>query len=156
MPAKDGREYIRHPSDIPITIEEESLPSPLSLALNNVSQGGLAFDSPKFIEVGTLVNVQIHIVKSDFKVSGVVQWCQRQSPSENHFEVGIEYVDRKDAFRVRMVEQICHIEQYRREIEQKEGRPLSGEAAAIEWITKHAAEFPNPDAGNNSEKGGAN
>lgn len=154
MTAKEDREYIRHPSDIPITIEEAHLPGPLTLELNNVSQGGLAFDSPTYIAVGTLVNVQIHIVKSDFTISGVVQWCQKQSSIENHFEVGIEYVDCEDAFRVRMVEQICHIEQYRREIEQKEGRPLSGEAAALEWITKHAAEFPNPDTENNSDIGG--
>lgn len=147
MQTQDGREYIRHPSDIPITIEQASLQGPINLALNNVSQGGLAFDSPSFIPIGTLVNIQIPIVKSNFQVTGVVQWCQQQAPDKDNYEVGIEYIDHEDAFRVRMVEQICHIEQYRREIEQKEGRPLTGEAAALEWITKHAAEFPNPESG---------
>ncbi len=143
MRTYQGREYIRHPSDIPIVIQPESNPNQLNLALNNVSRGGLAFDSPTSLESGSVVNINIHIVKPTFKVKGIVQWCKSK---EDHFEVGIQFVDTKDAFRVRMVEQICHIEQYRRQIKQEEGRSLSGEAAALEWITKHAAEFPNPDS----------
>ena len=48
-----------------------------------------------------------------------------------------------------MVEQICHIEQYRREVLKKEGRRLSSEEAASEWIVKYASDFPDtgPDDG---------
>jgi hypothetical protein len=41
-----------------------------------------------------------------------------------------------------MVEQICHIEAYRRNILQTEGRVLDGRSAALEWIDKYAADFP--------------
>ena len=48
-------------------------------------------------------------------------------------------------FRARMVEQVCHIEQYRHEILKNEGRKLSSEAAALEWIQKYAPLFPGSD-----------
>jgi hypothetical protein len=41
-----------------------------------------------------------------------------------------------------MVEQICHIEHYKREVAEREGRELSGQQAAKEWIAKYAASFP--------------
>ena len=46
------------------------------------------------------------------------------------------------AFAVRMIEQVCHIEQYRQQVSKKEGRELSRDGAALEWITQHAALFP--------------
>ena len=50
-------------------------------------------------------------------------------------------------FRARMVEQVCHIEQYKHQVLKKEGRKLSGEEAALEWIQKYAPQFPGSDGG---------
>jgi len=61
---------------------------------------------------------------------------------QNTFEIGIQFLDENDSFRVRMVEQICHIEQYKQEVFDKDGRQLSGEQAAVEWIQKYATDFP--------------
>ena len=44
----------------------------------------------------------------------------------------------------RAIKQVCHIEQYKKDIKEKEGRRLTSQKAAIEWIAKHGAEFPNP------------
>jgi hypothetical protein len=41
-----------------------------------------------------------------------------------------------------MVEQVCHIEDYRRSVLRTERRELSLDEAAAEWIAKHAADFP--------------
>jgi hypothetical protein len=41
-----------------------------------------------------------------------------------------------------MVEQVCHIEQYKADVLKKEGRELTGEEAAKEWILKYAKDFP--------------
>ncbi|MDY6992513.1 MAG: hypothetical protein SVR94_07890 [Pseudomonadota bacterium] len=46
-----------------------------------------------------------------------------------------------DAFRSRMLEQVCQIEKYRQSLEQQ-GRTISIEEAAMEWISRYAAEFP--------------
>jgi hypothetical protein len=53
----------------------------------------------------------------------------------------VEFIESKDAFRIRMVEQICHIEHYKNEIREKEGRLLNGREAALEWINKYAGSF---------------
>jgi hypothetical protein len=37
-----------------------------------------------------------------------------------------------------MVEQICHIEHYRRAVHESQGRTLSSREAAIEWIEGYA------------------
>lgn len=41
-----------------------------------------------------------------------------------------------------MVEQIYQIEEYKKHVMAREGRQLSIEAAAQEWIEKYAAQFP--------------
>jgi len=46
------------------------------------------------------------------------------------------------AFRMRMMEQLCHIENYRQQVLDTEGRALNPEQAASEWIDHHAAAFP--------------
>jgi len=45
-------------------------------------------------------------------------------------------------FRLRMIEQICQIEHYRKEVKLVEGRDLSAEEAASEWISRYASDFP--------------
>jgi hypothetical protein len=42
-----------------------------------------------------------------------------------------------------MAEQICRIEEYKKEIREKEGRLLDGTDAALEWIRKYAKDFPS-------------
>ena len=41
-----------------------------------------------------------------------------------------------------MIEQICHIEHYRKEVARVEGRELSTQEAASEWISRYASDFP--------------
>jgi len=60
----------------------------------------------------------------------------------NGFEVGLKFDDPDEIFRLRMIEQICHIEHYRTEVERQDGRYLTSEEAAREWISLYAAEFP--------------
>ena len=46
-----------------------------------------------------------------------------------------------------MIEQICHIEQYKADVLAKEGRQLDVEQAAREWIYKFADDFPDLEEG---------
>jgi len=64
-----------------------------------------------------------------------VAWCQNEG---GQYTVGVQFLESEEAFRVRLVEQICHIENYRREVAQGEGRELTSEEAALEWISRFA------------------
>ena len=134
------RSYIRHPSDIPISIDSiDSQARQLRQQLSNVSQGGLAFESTNSMEAGSIIRLRISLVQPEFIMEGVVTHCDKE---EDHYIIGVKFVRPDDQYVARMVEQICHIEHYRKEVALREGRKLSAEQAANEWIEKFAASFP--------------
>ena len=133
------RSYIRHPSDIPIEFRPEPVAASETHRLCDVSCGGLSFTSETPIEPESLVTVRIACVEPAFEVRCRVGWCRRQ---QGQYLIGVEFLHRQDEFRARMVEQICHIEHYKREVLEREGRVLTGEQAAREWIRKYAKDFP--------------
>ena len=134
------RNFIRHPSNIPIDFQLEEIATEGSENLKNFSFGGLSFSSKSMLSVGTIISIKIPLVQPVFQAVGRVSWVR---PENNHFEVGIEFLDKDDMFRTRMVEQICHIEEYRQEVQKKEGRQMSSKDAAQEWIQKFAPQFPS-------------
>lgn len=136
------RSFIRHPSNIPIDFQLEELVTEGSDYLKNVSEGGLAFRSTVTLEPGTTIRIKIPLVSPVFQAIGKVTWCH---PQGDIFEIGIQFLDEDDSYRARMIEQICHIEQYKQEALNKDGRKLSGEQAAVEWIQKYAKSFPGFD-----------
>ena len=136
------RKYIRHPSDVPIKVMldlVEDADDDSDDTLTNVSIGGLSFVSSQAIEAGQKVSVCIPILQQDNYLAGTVVWCEK---SKNGYEIGLEFEGKKDVFRLRMIEQICHIEHYRKEIKIVEGRELNSEEAANEWISRYAGDFP--------------
>ncbi|MCF6336966.1 MAG: PilZ domain-containing protein [Gammaproteobacteria bacterium] len=143
------RSFTRHPSNVPVDFQLEELVTDGGDYLKNVSQGGLAFHSTVTLKPGTTIRIKIPLVSPVFQAIGKVTWCH---PLQNTFEIGIQFLDENDTFRARMVEQICHIEQYKQEVFDKDGRQLSGEQAAVEWIQKYATDFSNAaDTENNSD-----
>ena len=108
--------------------------------LNNVGLGGLAFSSPKPLPVGHLVSVRFPLLGDDHDLSGRVVWIRQQ---QTGFVIGLQFDDPNQLYCLRMIEQVCHIEHYRQEIQQHEGRLLSSEEAASEWIQQFADAFPS-------------
>jgi len=135
------RKYIRHPSDIPIEVEIDEQHEEQDM-LNNISSGGLSFHSQVELETGKIISLRIPAVQPPFETKARVMWCQVNGDA---FDIGVELLDKEQAYRARMVEQVCHIEHYKREILQREGRALSGEEAAREWIDLYADNFPNAE-----------
>ena len=134
------RKFIRHPSDVPIRISLDRVVDEASEdTLTNISLGGLSFVSPRELAVHQKVRVCIPVIEQDHILEGRVVWCER---GRNGYEIGLEFESSSELFRLRMIEQICHIEHYRKEIERHQGRKLSTEEAAKEWISQYAGDFP--------------
>ena len=137
------RKYIRHPSDVPIQVTldlvEDDSDESADETLTNVSLGGLSFISQQPFEIEQKVRVSIPLLKQETNLLGTVVWCEESTES---YEIGIKFDSSEDLFRLRMVEQICHIEHYRKEIKLVEGRELSTAQAATEWISRYASDFP--------------
>ena len=134
------RSFIRHDTDLPIEVKVEA-GSPSNHPMRNVSHGGLSFRHHASLPVGAQVRVAIAVTGPGFEAACQVVWCQ---PEGETWEVGVIFLDQADLFRARMVEQVCQIEQYRQDEHRKNGRQLSGQEAALEWIGKFAGSFPRP------------
>lgn len=136
----EKRRYFRHASQIGIEVW------PLDgcelqkqrQQLYNVSLGGLAFHSSTSYPVGYFVGLRILLIESPFEIQAQVTWCR---PRSSGFEMGVVFIDQDDVFRIRMVEQICRIEAYRTK-QREQGRELTTDEAAQEWIRLYAAGFP--------------
>ncbi len=129
--------YIRHPDDIPIELQQLSHPLPLT----NFSQRlGLICHSQTMLNEGTDVALCVPFVAPSISVSGRINWCRKL---DSGFEVGINFESVDASMRVRMLEQLCRIHQYRLHVCQEQGRSLSEEDAALEWIERYAALFPS-------------
>ncbi|MBV1789045.1 PilZ domain-containing protein [Marinobacterium sp. D7] len=134
-----GRNYIRHPMGIPIELDYPDFAEHETGTTQDVSASGLCCLTHHYVEPGTHVDLSISVIDPTFQARGRVVWCRRK---QGQFLIGISFNDADTAYSVRMVEQICHIEDYRRRVEHKQRRRLSTEQAAMEWITRHAASFP--------------
>ena len=145
MPDKTTiRKFIRHPADVPIQVtldwagdEDED---DADQTITNVSLGGLAFTSQQPLELLQRVRISIPVLDQDNFLVGNVVWCDK---TDGAYEIGVEFEHSRDAFRLRMIEQICHIEHYRSEVARNEGRELSSQDAAREWIARFAGDFPS-------------
>ena len=144
MPDKTTiRKFIRHPANVPIQVtldwagDDDDYDA--DQTITNVSLGGLAFISQRPLELLQRVRVCIPVLDQDNFLIGNVVWCEKKG---GDYEVGIEFEHSRDTYRMRMIEQICHIEHYREEIARVEGRELTSQEAAREWIARHARDFP--------------
>jgi predicted ATPase len=131
------RQFIRHPADIPIEIH--STEGNQARDVTDIGYGGLCFSSRQALHTGEVIRIRIDIIQPALELPARVVWSRKRNDG---YEIGVEFTGEQDAYRARMVEQICHIEHFRQEVAQLEGRALSSREAALEWIERYAAGFP--------------
>jgi hypothetical protein len=140
------RRYLRHQTDVPLEVRVVAAPAPVRRGSrvthsHDVGEGGLSFVSDDDIPVGTGLVIRIPVVQPPFEARTRVAWTR---PAGARYLVGVEFLDAEDSFRARMVEQVCAIDAYRRRVEAEEGRVLTRDEAAAEWISRNADRFPPP------------
>lgn len=142
-PGESRRQYVRHTVGVPLEVARLGESAPLVEAGVNVSHDGLAFVSAWCPQVGEILRLCIPTVEPVFEARARVMWCR---PENGAFLVGAQFLDASDAFRSRMVQQVCAIEHYRQELREREGRELTTQEAAAEWIARFAERFPKAEA----------
>jgi len=136
------RLYLRHPTDVPISYRLSDLVADRTDYLRNIGRGGLCFNSRLPIAPGAGIHIQIPIAEPVFEADGLVVWCHATHSPPGTYEVGVRFQALEMDYSLRMVEQVCQIEHYRHQILRTEGRDLTSEQAAVEWIQKNAARYP--------------
>lgn len=132
------RRYLRHPIEMPVELVLRKQGFIPRQRLFNISLGGVACNSDRAFRRGTAIEMRVPVFGQGARCPGLVAWCKKH---EQHYLIGIAFVDHDTVFKVRMIEQVCLIEQYRRQLEQESGCPQDFEAAAQAWIKQYANGF---------------
>ncbi|MCP4401381.1 MAG: hypothetical protein GY801_29290 [bacterium] len=118
--------------DIPIEYSLAEVVAHQKEYLHNISIEGLCFRSHSCIEKGTTVYIAIPLLTPVFQEKATVAWCAKKNDS---YDIGVEFVGNDTKSHADIVQQMCDIEDYKHEILHKDGRKLSGEEAAVEWLS---------------------
>ena len=134
------RRHVRHVTGIPVEVKIEYRHSYRAAGdrIGNVSVGGLCFVANDRLDIHEAIEVRFPVLDESTRIEGKVVWCNK---TERGYEVGLEFNDPEEVERLKMIEQICQIEDFRRNVEQQDGRKLDSEQAAREWISKYAGDF---------------
>jgi hypothetical protein len=133
--------FIHHPSAFPLTWrrirwKRKNYNTPMEHQANI----GLCFECEKYIKPGTLLELEITLRGEIQKFSGRVILVKNKG---ENFEIGVWLTSKEDASRIRIVEQICHIEAYLKLKRHYEGPFVSPDRVAQEWISRFASSFPS-------------
>lgn len=135
--------FIHHPAAFPLTWRrirrltwKKNVP-PVNQQPANI---GLCFESGKYIKPGTELELEITLRGETQKFFGRVILVKSL---DEKFEIGVWLSTREAAGRIRIVEQICHIEAYLKHKRHYDGPFVSPERVAQEWISRFASSFPS-------------
>jgi len=130
--------FIRHPAGMPIRCRRQG-PGPSATENGSPPRAGIFIESDEWIVPGTLLEVEVPSLWCCWKYRAQVLAAES---CYGHCELLLGFLDEREAFHARMVEQLCHIEAYRLEVARSDHRTLDLDQAAREWIAIHADAFP--------------
>ncbi|MDX8403906.1 MAG: PilZ domain-containing protein [Mariprofundaceae bacterium] len=130
---------IHHPEQVPVEIQALDCSESYSEPVDGSCLGELAIHCLSSFRVGAVVELHVPMFDSGILLHGHVIWFHKAGGG---YLIGISFQSEDEAFRMRMVEQLCHIEAYRKDVAAKQGRILTREEAAAEWIARYSEDFP--------------
>lgn len=111
--------------------------------LNNISIDGLCFKSNIYLEKDKIITIQIPLMKPLFRAESKVVWCHQKGDS---YEVGVKFTNIEKGYRIKTVETLHYLDQYRQQVYFLEKRSIDGSQAHAELFGVLAKS--NPDQKN--------
>ncbi len=139
MPKKEKRKFIRHLLVSPLEYQLSGQETERSETIN-VSEGGLLFMAKQEVSVGTLIKIQIPLYEKIFRIKAKVAHVAKDAET-GLFRVGVFFSTYSDAFKVKLIEQIYLIEEYRVLRSLQMGKEIPLPEASKEWIKRYSARF---------------
>jgi len=139
MTHHEKRRFIRHllVNPLEFQIEEDKYRKSETV---DVSEGGLMFMSKTNVTPGTVIRIQMPVYDKIFKIKAKVIHSTDEA-STGLYRVGVSFETYADAFKVKLIEQIYLIEEYRVLRSLQEGRDVSLKEASQEWIKRYSERF---------------
>ncbi len=136
---KEKRRFIRHllvnPLEFQVAEEE-----PERTETVNVSEGGLMFMSKKDVPAETPIKIQMPLYDKVFQIKAIVVHSTKDETA-GLYKIGVKFESFADAFKVKLIEQIYLIEEYRILRSLQLGKELSLQEASKEWIKRYSKRF---------------
>ena len=139
--AKERRHFIRHPICYPL--EFEHTPGRISEKTRtlNVSEGGLLFVSKYALKRGEWIILKMPLQNKVFKVKARVTHSAKDISNPRLFNTGVSFYRYSDAFKVKLIEQLYLIDEYRILRSLQIGHEITMEKASEEWIKRYSKRF---------------
>ena len=125
------RKFVRHPAEISVEYSLEGRKGRRRERLQNVSFGGLCFRCSRGLEPGTRIHLRIPDCEPPLDADGVVAWSRARGGG---FDTGVVFDSQAAERAVRMVKQVYHIEQDRRDSTHSEDRSSGADPSARDQL----------------------
>lgn len=141
----DLRHFIRHPMCFPLIYKvikrgpNKERGGDHSTTID-VSRGGLLFSAKRPVEKDSLILIRIPFQDKIFKVKARVAHCTKGLETKL-YNVGVSFERFKEAFKVKLIEQMYLISEYRDLRSIQLGREISLQEASQEWIKRYSKRF---------------
>lgn len=145
MQTIEYRRFIRHPLCLPLSFKiikskSKSLQEEERSKTINISLGGLLFPSKQAVEPGAAIVIKMPFESKVFNVRAKVVRCVKSAESKL-YDVAVSFSRPQEAFKVKMIEQIYLIAEYRDLLRLQSGKDVSMEEASRRWIKKYSVRF---------------
>ncbi len=145
MQTIEYRRFIRHPLCLPLSFKvvaskkNEAEEDEKSKTVN-VSLGGLLFTSKRMVEPGVGIVINMPFETKVFNIRAKVVRCSKSVESKL-YDVAVSFSRPQEAFKVKMIEQIYLIAEYRDMLRLQSGKDVTMEEASRKWIKRYSARF---------------
>ena len=129
----EKRAQPRVSSDLSVRLRHARRDGSRARTLQNISVGGIACYSDEPVPTGERVAIEMAIGDQSVQLEGCVVWCR--AATGGRFELGLRFEDGAADSREQLCHELAEIEHYRHEVLMLEGRQLSSDAAALEWMS---------------------
>ena len=154
LPISERRRFIRHPLCFPLTysvIEKAHGASAVKAGVKsagkehtsatiNVSMGGLLFAAKRPVKVDSIIMIKMPFQDKVFNVRAKVVHCDK-NPETKLYNIGCAFHRLGAAYKVKLVEQLYLISEFRDLKSIELGKDVSLEKASREWIKRYSARF---------------
>lgn len=142
---EEKRRFIRHPLCFPLAykVVDKGIRGTSKEARSNtinISMGGLLFAAKRPVDAGSTIIVKMPFENKVFNIRAKVVRCDR-NPETKLNNIGVRFYRTNDAFKVKLIEQIYLISEYRDLKSMQLGRQVTLEEASREWIKRYSERF---------------
>lgn len=145
LPVSERRRFIRHPLCFPLAYKVISGARPQNGGEKksktiNISMGGILFSSKKAVAPDSIIMLKMPFQNKVFNVRAKVVHCVKNSET-NLYNIGASFHRLSAAYKVKLIEQLYLISEFRDLRSIQLGREISLEKASEEWIKRYSARF---------------